>query len=328
MIFGYLPLHENRFIYRYCNPMMKKIFLALSLLVASFGYAQSVGGYWYGPAFAQTNNSASNYLVELILKENNGKLHGALNYYFKNSFRSVTVNGVYNAKTRYLTLKDIPVTYFGSFVDMEVDCTMDLVATFRKSKTESTLVGYFTGKPGYKYTCIDLNFNLVLNNEASNTDSVFQALKNFKETHQVWKPTAADTLTDVTIIQRKVVNYVVNNEFKKRELDIVKEIEVESDSITLDFYDNGEIDGDSISVFVNNELLAYNRIISTRSVHFDIKLDTSKNINEVSMFADNLGSIPPNTALMIVNDGKNRFEIRLSSNFEKNATIRIRRKKP
>ena len=79
MIFGYLPLHENRFIYRYCNPMMKKIFLALSLLVASFGYAQSVGGYWYGPAFAQTNNSASNYLVELILKENNGKLHGALN---------------------------------------------------------------------------------------------------------------------------------------------------------------------------------------------------------------------------------------------------------
>ena len=305
---------------------MKKIFLACALLMASFGYAQTVGGYWYGPAFAQTKNSASNYLIELILKDNNGKLQGALNYYFKNSFRSVPVNGSYNAKTRYITLHDIPVTYFGSFIDMEIDCTMDLVATYRKSKTESTLVGYFTGKPGYKYTCIDLNFNLVLNTDASNMDSVFQALRNFKETHQVWKPTAADTITDVNIIQRKVVNYVVNNEFKKREIDIVQEIEVESDSITLDFYDNGEIDGDSISVFVNKDLLAYNRIISTRSVHFDIKLDTTLAFNEVSMFADNLGSIPPNTALMIVSDGKNRFEIRLTSNFEKNATIRIRRK--
>jgi hypothetical protein len=44
------------------------------------------------------------------------------------------------------------------------------------------------------------------------------------------------------------------------------------------------------------------------------------------MFADNLGSIPPNTALMLVNDGKNRFDIRLSSNLQKSATVRIRRK--
>jgi hypothetical protein len=45
------------------------------------------------------------------------------------------------------------------------------------------------------------------------------------------------------------------------------------------------------------------------------------------MFADNLGTIPPNTALMIVTDGDKQHEIRLSSSFEKNATIRIRRKK-
>jgi hypothetical protein len=44
------------------------------------------------------------------------------------------------------------------------------------------------------------------------------------------------------------------------------------------------------------------------------------------MFADNLGSIPPNTALMIVNDGRKQYDIRLTSNLQKNATIRIRRK--
>ena len=45
------------------------------------------------------------------------------------------------------------------------------------------------------------------------------------------------------------------------------------------------------------------------------------------MFADNLGSIPPNTALMIISDGVKEHEVRLSSSFEKNATIRIKRKK-
>jgi hypothetical protein len=45
------------------------------------------------------------------------------------------------------------------------------------------------------------------------------------------------------------------------------------------------------------------------------------------MFADNLGSIPPNTALMIITDGSKRHEVRLSSNLEKNGTVRIRKKK-
>jgi hypothetical protein len=59
----------------------------------------------------------------------------------------------------------------------------------------------------------------------------------------------------------------------------------------------------------------------------DLKLDTSREINELAMFANNLGSIPPNTALMLVSDGKQRYEVRLSSNLEQNAMVRIRRKK-
>jgi hypothetical protein len=68
-------------------------------------------------------------------------------------------------------------------------------------------------------------------------------------------------------------------------------------------------------------------MLSTRSVHFEIPLDSTKEINEITMFADNLGSIPPNTALMIVNDGKKRYELRLTSSLEKSATIRIKKKK-
>ena len=102
---------------------------------------------------------------------------------------------------------------------------------------------------------------------------------------------------------------------------------MESDIIKVDFYDNGEIDGDSISVFFNDQLLGSNLRLSARSVHLDLKLDTLKEVNTLSMFANNMGSIPPNTALMLISDGKKRYEVRLSSSLDKTGAIRIRRKK-
>jgi hypothetical protein len=59
----------------------------------------------------------------------------------------------------------------------------------------------------------------------------------------------------------------------------------------------------------------------------NIKLDTTKEFNELSMFANNLGAIPPNTALMLISDGKSRYEVRLSSSLDKTGAVRIKRKK-
>jgi hypothetical protein len=210
---------------------------------------------------------------------------------------------------------------------MEVDCIMDFLATLRVSKASSNIIGTFHGKPGYQNTCADVNFNLKFNADISKEDSILQAIKLYKETYQAWKPTYEDTLVAVNIVPRKVVNYVIDEQYKKRENVVANEITVTSDSLKVDFYDNGEIDGDSISIFYNNQLIAFNRILSTKSVHFDIGLDTTKEVNEISMFADNLGAIPPNTALMVVSDGKKRYEIRMASSLEKNATLKIRRKR-
>lgn len=306
---------------------MKKILLLLLLAAATCANAQKVVGYWYGSANVATGTSANNYLVELILKQNSSSVQGVLNYYFRNTFRSIKINGDYNSLTRQLSLYNIPVPYFGSTSDLQVDCQMDFVATLRAAKAGSNLLGRFIGKENYKYTCPDIVFNLKLNTDAGNQDSVLTALRNFKETYQLWTPSATDTLVATTVQQRTIQNIVVNKEYKKRENEVQNEIEVNSDSISVNFYDNGEIDGDSISVFFNDKLLGANLMLSTKAIHMDIKLDTTKKVNVLSMFANNLGSIPPNTALMLVYDGSKRYEIRLSSDLEKNATVRIKRKK-
>jgi archaellum component FlaF (FlaF/FlaG flagellin family) len=306
---------------------MKKPFLLIALLFTLQVFSQSPTGYWYGAANVKLRNTYSNYLVELILEQDNNNVKGVLNYFFKNTYRSIPIRGTYNSTTRLVYISNIPVSYYGSLYNREVDCSMNFAATLRVSQINSVLKGSFISKPEYKYTCPEILFTLTLNTDSLKLDSVKQAIRVLKETYQVWRPSEADTIAAVKIQPRNVVNYVVSNQYKEREKVVAQELTVEADSIKVDFYDNGEIDGDSISVFLNDKLIAFNRILTTRSVHFDIPLDSTREFNEITMFADNLGSIPPNTALMIVNDGKKRYEIRLTSNLEKNATIRIRKKK-
>jgi hypothetical protein len=306
---------------------MKKLLILLLLTASMSAGAQNVVGYWYGTASVVNASATNNYLIEIIVKQNKSTVQAILNYYFRNTFRSIQVSGNYNTQTREFALFNIPVPYFGSNNKMEVDCPMDLVATHRVAKAGSNLTGRFTGREGYRHTCPDIAFDLKLNTDAGIQYSVLTALRNFKETYQLWTPSATDTLVAATVIQRPIENIVVNKEFKERKVEVQNEIEVAADSIQVDFYDNGEVDGDSISVFFNDKLLGANLKLSTRSIHLDIKLDPEQEVNTLAMFANNLGSIPPNTALMLVYDGEKRYEVRLSSSLDKSGAIRIRKKK-
>lgn len=305
---------------------MKKGLLIFLLSFSLHSGAQTVFGYWYGNANVKSNNSANNYLVELVLQPEKGYVKGILNYYFKNTYRSLPVKGNYNAATRSLSLYDVPVIYHGSVGNFEVDCIMNMQASLRVSQAGSNLVGSFVALPDYKNVCANINFNLVLNADISKKDSVLKAISEFKENYQVWKPEIADTLVSVNVTPRKVVNYVTEGEFTKRKNEVVNEIEVESDSLRVSLYDNGEIDGDIISLFYNQQLILNSQKLTHKSIRINLVLDSLRTVNEISMFAENLGLIPPNTALMVIEDGKKRFEIRLSSSMEKNGTIRIKRK--
>lgn len=304
-------------------------FLILSFFLACCVQlpAQTVFGYWYGTANVKTNNSANNYLVELILQPEKNSVKGILNYYFKDTYRSLPVKGDYDAANRQVNLYDIPVVYHGSIANMEVDCIMNMRGTLRVSQAGSYLTGIFVGLPEYRNTCPDISFNLEKNADISKQDSVIKAIREFREQKQVWTPAYSDSIIGVTLIPRKVINYVIEKEYTERENVVNNEIEVESDSLIVDFYDNGDVDGDTISIFMNNKLIAYHQRLSTKSIHFDFVLDSLYKVNEVTMFAENLGSIPPNTALMIIDDGKNRYQLRLSSTMDKNGTIRIKRKR-
>lgn len=110
---------------------------------------------------------------------------------------------------------------------------------------------------------------------------------------------------------------------KKRENPLVKTIVTSSPDIVIDLYDNGEIDGDTITVYHNNSIIANHKGLSTKPININIKASAEDNHHEFIMVANNLGSIPPNTALMVVKTGGKRYELFISSNEEKNAKVVI-----
>jgi hypothetical protein len=115
----------------------------------------------------------------------------------------------------------------------------------------------------------------------------------------------------------------LDDSYKKRNSELIKTIEIDNNSFTVDLYDNGEIDGDSISLFFNGKLLLSHKRLSDKALRLKLDVDDKQNINELIMYAENLGTIPPNTALMVVNDGDNRYEVRISSDLQKSGTIRF-----
>lgn len=116
--------------------------------------------------------------------------------------------------------------------------------------------------------------------------------------------------------------------FERRAKNVLKTIDIPSSTqeIKVDFYDNGEIDGDTISVFFNNELVLSKKRLTDKPLTLNLQLDPGKEDNEIVMYADNLGAIPPNTALMVATiDGK-RHEVYITSTEKSSGTIRFRKK--
>ncbi len=110
---------------------------------------------------------------------------------------------------------------------------------------------------------------------------------------------------------------------KQRENPLVRTIVTNTPDILIELYDNGEIDGDTITVYHNNEVVAFKKGLTTKPITIKVKATPDDAHHEFVMVADNLGSIPPNTALMVVRTGGRRYELFISSNEQKNAKVII-----
>jgi hypothetical protein len=134
-------------------------------------------------------------------------------------------------------------------------------------------------------------------------------------------PRTDSVIKKESIVKNRNMPVSVPLPIQTRENPVVKQITTSGEMILLELYDNGEIDGDTVSIYHNNELVVSRAGLSEKPVKFTIKADKDKPHHEVIMVANNLGKIPPNTSLMVITTAGKRYEVFISSSEQKNAKI-------
>ena len=163
---------------------------------------------------------------------------------------------------------------------------------------------------------------LTMNTRRNVSKSLATKINTPKKVAEVIRP-ETDTVSEITSVvkQSDKIRPSIPTILKTRENQLVRNIETEAGEIKIDVYDNGEIDGDSVSIYHNNSLIKSHMRLTEKPISFSISVNPSQPHHEIIMVADNLGTIPPNTSLMIITTATNRYELFISSTEQQNAKV-------
>ncbi|HUR67191.1 MAG TPA: hypothetical protein VMZ03_12650 [Chitinophagaceae bacterium] len=278
--------------------MVRQFFLYILLLTTTLCGAQDINGIWKGKLVMAPGGCFPVYNIELQLQVAGSRITGSA-YHFSDSLNYVRENfeGIFKKDSNIILIQENGIVTFRIKEDC-VPCVKKYILSFHKGGgnvvTEEQLRGSWTGKATDGKTACDPG-TLVLTRFDKAT----------------FKP-----------------DFKLPPSLTKRKAELVKEIKVDTGTIQIDFYDNGQVDGDTISVYANGMPVVSNKMLTTKPVSIKIKIDMKRTEQELIMVGENLGSIPPNTALMIVNAGDKRYQLYLTSDEQKNAMVRFIYEKP
>lgn len=307
------------------------------------------------------NGGNTEYILELEI--DGSSVTGYSYSYFSNRKYYVicSLKGTYNKSTK--SLKVIETARIKGYTPLDwTDCLQIHNLKYQKEDNIEKLVGTWAMAPGQRGNCGSgatvltrktmsknlPNYNKGKSNTApESTTPITKVSPSDKPKDKSNVPSVKTVPTDNTapknvkptedakntippVADKKPEEKKITDEKKdasidisKRDTKVLKTIEIERETFKVDLYDNGEIDGDTISLFYNGRLLLSHKKLTDKPITLTLNATDAKDINELTMYAENLGSIPPNTALMIVTDGDNRYEVRISSDLQKSGTIRF-----
>lgn len=291
---------------------MKWLSIILLSLLFSSALSQNLSGKWYGKASQQPGGYSDLYDLELDLNhrkniwgdsyatlENTVKIRIGLSGYIEK-------DSIYLSESLAWVREDmVPWDW--------IACIKKFALSYRQDKEYEYLEGKWSGfsKEDMNDPCVP--GKVILSRSIS-------GLNKFLEEHRdsliTLSPAANQTEIPAAIDFNSLF---LNTEPKK-----ITEITVHNPELQIQLLDYLKTDNDTVSVYLNRNILARNIRISKRPSVIHFKLNPETEFHEILMYAENLGMIPPNTSELILIDGESRHRIMITSDNEKSATILLR----
>ena len=138
--------------------------------------------------------------------------------------------------------------------------------------------------------------------------------------------TLPPAVATVIVATQPIPDAVMEEAFKERRKIVQTTIPAIGDTLELRFYDNADVDGDSISLFLNGIALFQHVRLDVKPYIFKIPVQSLPDISELAMVAENLGAIPPNTAFMEAFVNGQRYTARIESTENTTGVIKLVKK--
>jgi hypothetical protein len=307
---------------------MRSIILVCFLLFAAISSAQNVSGIWRG-RFQNTNPLMQQppYKYELLLFQNGDSLTG-FSYSTSGTgdyYAVCTVNGkVFDG---YMVAKEIKTIYDNSVIKTE-GILQTHILFFGSDNNEAT--GEWKQNNPRKFQLMLEEGRTFVKKETDPKKSELLKVLEQEKMIAVEPESKPDTPVAPLPVPVTVSPAPANNKdsvkLAGRAKEIVKTIEISADSVLLELYDDSIVDGDSVSIFLNNKLLLGNIALTEKGIQQRISLPKNSEGVLISMYAENQGTIPPNTGLLIIRDKGLKQEIRFTSSTKKTAAVLLKRK--
>jgi hypothetical protein len=170
--------------------------------------------------------------------------------------------------------------------------------------------------------------NKVASNTKSSPENINTAIQNVQINSIQDEPVMEETILNEPEDIETEIRIKQGNGFQTvpwalvaRENRLAKKITTSNKQFSIDLYDNGTIDNDTIIVYDNKKLLVSKKRLSYKAIHLEFTLSEVINEHEIIIVAHNMGTVPPNTALLVLKDGDRRQELFITSTNKMNAKI-------
>ena len=313
------------------------LFLAVFTVPSCFSQT-GITGIWEGRYLSGFSNLGAPKLVVEIHEFKDSMFTGVSHlYYSGNMYEHYKVVGWFNKRDSLLAFREIATIA----VDLGVygNCLGNYIMAIKKKGNKLTQFGLWS--PNI-FRCTSESKVLLEKEEEEIVDIPVPVKKTPITRKPVPKVNTAKgkiiapvitvgppvpIVKETPVIKTTPIPSVVPEKITRRETDVQSLLEIgpeEKDSIKVEVYDNGEIDGDTVSVYEGQILRIDKKMIRLKPLVFYVSLNKKVNpITHLRLVAESLGSLPPCTALMIVTTKTKRYEVHLSSNFNKNATLEL-----
>jgi hypothetical protein len=278
------------------------ILLLLSSVMGGGLRAQDLTGQWAGTATG--DGSDTHQKIVLTITESDSTIAGVLHCYFPETqyIRHIIISGRFYGKDSVLTIREDSAMAAAMGDSGHAGSGFHVLYYRRVPGRRDELEGHWENAAG-------------LQNAAGSGGGEVGSMAIRLEKK-------APPFIPVVILPRKKKDSAQLKALQDRQTPVIATIPVRgTDTVKVTLYDNGEIDGDSVSLYMNNELLLQHYKLTAQPKVLLVAIDKSQPINRLVLFAENLGTLPPNTALMEVTVHGKTYELFLSTDYKKNASV-------